>query len=208
MKHIGIYRYFWTLILMLGLCQGPRLDDPELDDLASTWAYTKMVDMTLEEKIGQLFMIQANSDKEEQELENLLETIEKYPIGGVAFFQGSPEKQQRITAEIQRASTIPLLIAIDAEWGLGMRLDQTISFPRQFALGAIQDNRLIYDMGREIGREMKVLGVHLNFAPVADINSYAGNPVIADRSFGQDKKNVARKSYAYMRGLQDEGVMA
>src|SRR5690606_38331275 len=109
--------------------------------------------------------------------------------------------------EYQNASKIPLLGAIDAEWGLGMRLDNTISFPFQMALGAIEDDKLIYEMGREIANQIKRVGLHLNFAPVADVNNNPDNPVINYRSFGEDKIKVAQKSIAYMKGMQDGGLI-
>jgi beta-N-acetylhexosaminidase len=102
---------------------------------------------------------------------------------------------------------VPLLGAIDAEWGLGMRLDTTISYPFQMALGAIQDESLIYDMGAEVARQIKRTGLHLNFAPVLDVNNNPNNPVINFRSFGEDKYNVTSKSIAYMRGMQDNSLL-
>src|SRR5690606_19548190 len=107
----------------------------------------------------------------------------------------------------QNTSKVPLLGAIDAEWGLGMRLDSTISYPFQMALGAIKDNALIYEMGTEVARQIKRTGLHVNFAPVVDVNNNPKNPVINFRSFGEDKYNVAEKSVAYMKGMQDNSVM-
>lgn len=196
------------LIVLLSSTNRADLKDSGKDDLALTWAHTKMMDMSVEEKIGQLFMIQAYSNKGPDHEAYLLEMVRQYHVGSVAFFQGTPVRQAQLTKKLQQASTLPLLVAIDAEWGLGMRLDSAISFPRQFTLGAIRDNRLIYDMGREIGRQLKALGVHINFAPVVDINTNPLNPVINDRSFGDTKTEVARKSFAYMKGMQDEGIIA
>lgn len=197
-----------VFVLLLGAFNQAHLSDPEMDDLALTWANTKMAGMSVEEKIGQLFMIQAYSSMGQKHRDQLMEAVKKYHVGGLAFFQGGPKRQAILTQELQMASTIPMLVAIDAEWGLGMRLDSALSFPRQFTLGAVQDNRLIYEMGREVGTQLKALGVHMNFAPVVDINSNPRNPVIGDRSFGESKKAVSRKSYAYMKGMQDVGVMA
>ena len=204
----GGIRFILVICLLGAAWMSSWLNEENQDDLAITWAYTKLAGMSVEEKVGQLIMVQAYSNKGESHLKEVLEWVSTYKVGGVVFFQGNPARQWEMTETLQQASQIPLLVAMDAEWGLGMRLENTISFPRQFTLGAIQDNRLIYDMGKEIGRQMTELGVHLNFAPVADINMLEKNPVIGDRSFGQDKKNVAQKSYAYMRGLQDEGIMA
>lgn len=197
-----------VIVLVLGTTNQAYLDDSDKDDLALTWANTKMAGMSVDEKIGQLFMIQAYSSMGQKHRNDLLDAVTKYHIGGLVFFKGGPKRQVRLTQELQMASAIPMLVAIDAEWGLGMRLDSTLSFPHQFTLGAVQDNRLIYEMGKEIGAQLKALGVHMNFAPVVDINSNPRNPVIGDRSFGESKKAVSRKSYAYMKGLQDVGIMA
>src|SRR5690606_22916435 len=113
----------------------------------------------------------------------------------------------RLMNEYQAYSKVPLLGAIDAEWGVGMRLDSTISYPFQMALGAIQDESLIYDMGAEIAKQIKRTGLHLNFAPVLDVNNNPNNPVINYRSFGEDKYNVTRKSIAYMKGMQDQHLL-
>lgn len=136
------------------------------------------------------------------------EYISKYNIGGVCFFRNHPQHQAVTTNRWQSLAKTPLLVSIDAEWGLGMRLDSTTVFPFQMGLGAIQDDDLIYKMGEEIARQCKRIGVHMNFAPVIDINSNPENPVIGMRSFGQDKENVMMKGRAYMRGLQDNGIIA
>ncbi|MDY6800525.1 MAG: glycoside hydrolase family 3 N-terminal domain-containing protein, partial [Bacteroidota bacterium] len=133
---------------------------------------------------------------------------EKYKIGGLIFFQGGPVRQAKLTNDYQSVADIPLLIAIDGEWGLGMRLDSTINYPRQMMLGAIQNDSLVYQMGYDIGEQLKQLGIHINFAPVVDINNNPNNPVINVRSFGEDRINVSKKSIAYMNGMQDAGIIA
>lgn len=197
-----------TLVFIFMGIRSPELINTASNDLALTWADTRMSGMTLDEKIGQLFMIQAYSDKGDQHVKTLLRAIEKYKIGSVAFFQGTPDKQAEITAELQKSSRIPLLVAMDAEYGPGMRLQNTISYPKAMTLGAIQDNQLIYNMGKEIAGQLRRIGVHINFAPVADLNSVPDNPIIHDRSFGDDKREVARKAFAYMKGMQDAGLIA
>jgi beta-glucosidase-like glycosyl hydrolase/CubicO group peptidase (beta-lactamase class C family) len=172
------------------------------------WADSLLSTMSVEEKIGQLFMIAAWSDKDEAHYQMVDYYVEHYHIGGVIFFQGDPVKQAELTNRYQKLAKYPLLVGIDAEWGLGMRLDSTISFPRQLLLGAIQDDEMIYRMGREIGRQHRRMGIHINFAPVVDVNVNPDNPVINDRSFGEDRENVARKGIAYMKGLQDEKILA
>ena len=173
------------------------------------WADSLYNAMSDDERIGQLFMVRAFSKKDSKETAKILGQIREHHIGGICFFQGSPREEARITNMYQDESKIPLMTAIDGEWGLGMRFkDQTISFPRQLMLGAIQDNNLIYEMGKEVARHCQRIGLHVNFAPVADVNNNPDNPVINDRSFGEDMYNVAAKSYSYMRGMQDQGILA
>jgi len=174
------------------------------------WVDELFNSMTPEERLGQLFMIRAHSDKGPDHIKKVENLIKTYHIGGLCFFQGTPEKQAELTNKYQKLTTkVPLMISMDAEWGLGMRMKKsTISFPRQLTLGAIQDNRLIYNMGAEVARQGRRLGVHINFAPVVDVNNNPNNPVINTRSFGEDRYNVAVKSYMYMKGLQDGNMMA
>lgn len=174
----------------------------------NSWAYTNLKSLSLEEKIAQLFMISAYSNKDKRYENNLIRLIKKYKPGGIIFFQGSPDRQKHLTESFQNISDIPLFIGLDAETGLGARLSNSIQFPKQMTLGAIQNDSLIYEMGREIGRELRYLGVHINFAPVVDINNNPDNPVINTRSFGDNKNIVARKCIAYMDGLQKEGIIA
>ena len=172
------------------------------------WADSVLNTLSLDERLGQLFMVAAYSNKGKQEQAKISQLIQKYKIGGVIFFQGDAASQARLTNKYQSLSEIPLMIGMDAENGLAARLKQTLRFPRQMMLGAIENDDLIYRMGREIGRECRRLGIHVNFAPVLDINNNPNNPVINARSFGEDKENVTRKAHAYMLGLQEEGVMA
>ncbi len=171
------------------------------------WVDSVMNKLSLEEKIAQLFMIAAYSNKDQQHINEILYIIKKYEIGGLMFMQGGPMRQANLTNLYQSKSKIPLLIAIDGEWGLGMRLDSTITYPRQMMLGAIQDDSLIYQMGQDIAEQMKRLGIHFNFAPVVDINNNPNNPVINYRSFGEDRENVSRKGIMYMQGMQDGGLL-
>ncbi len=189
---------------------GLNAPSPAFDPRESHWVDSVFQALTPAERIGQLFMIRAHSDKGPDYEQKVAELIQKYGVGGLCFFQGTPERQALLTNQYQALSErVPLLISMDAEWGLGMRLREgTISYPRQLMLGAVRDNRLIYEMGRDIARQCRRLGVHLNFAPVADVNNNPANPVINDRSFGEDRKNVAAKAFQYMMGLQDGGVMA
>lgn len=172
------------------------------------WVNRQMAELTLDEKIGQLFMIRAHSNLGKDHVASVKDQISNYKVGGLCFFQGSPELQAELTNEYQRLSETPLLISIDGEWGLGMRFpNNTISYPRQLMLGAIQDNNLIYDMGKEVAAQMKRIGIHINFAPVVDVNNNPDNPVINNRSFGENRLKVSAKSYAYMKGMQEGGLL-
>lgn len=182
----------------------------DMDAQEDRWVDSTFNALSVEERLGQLFMIRAHSDLGPDHIAKVEALIKQYKVGSLCFFQGTPEKQAELINRYQDlSSTLPLMVAIDGEWGLGMRMPaSTISFPRQLTLGAIQDNDLIYQMGREVGQQLKRAGIHVNFAPVVDINNNAANPVINNRSFGEDRYNVTIKSYQYMKGMQDEGVMA
>jgi beta-N-acetylhexosaminidase len=181
---------------------------PPFIGVQSGWVDSVFNSMTPDERLGQLFVVASWSNKDSEHREEIAGIIKKYHIGGIIFFQGGPVRQAGMTNYFQKISKTPLLIAMDAEWGLGMRLDSTMSFPRQMMLGAIDNNQMIYDMGAEIARQMKRLGVHVNFAPVIDVNNNPRNPVIGSRSFGEDKWNVSSKGLAYMLGMQDSKILA
>lgn len=175
---------------------------------AGRWADSIMKNMTEDEKIGQLFMVAAYSNRDTTHLKEIKKLIKNYHIGGLCFFQGGPMRQAQQTNMYQSLAKVPLLVSIDAEWGLSMRLDSVVRYPKQMAMGAIADNQLIYDFGKETARQCKRIGIHLNFAPCVDVNNNPKNPVINDRSFGEDKYKVAAKAIEYMRGMQDFGVLA
>ncbi|MDR6193478.1 beta-N-acetylhexosaminidase [Siphonobacter sp. BAB-5404] len=175
---------------------------------AQLWVDSTLAGMNLDEKIGQFFVIGTYSNRYESYYASIDRLIKAYHIGGVIFFQGDPYSQAELSNRYQNLSKVPLLVSLDAENGLGMRLALGTSFPHQMTLGAIQDNNLIYDMGMEIGRQCKRIGVQMNFAPVVDVNSNPLNPIIGYRSFGEDPNNVAEKGKAYARGLQAAGVLA
>jgi beta-N-acetylhexosaminidase len=175
--------------------------------VSSAWADSILLTLSPEERIGQLFMVPAYSRTDSNQ-NKITELITKYHVGGIIFMQGGPERQAKLTNLFQGLAQVPLLIAQDAEWGLSMRLDSTIRFPRELMLGAIQNDQLIYEFGQQMARECKRIGVNVSFSPVVDVNSNPLNPVIGDRSFGQDKYNVANKGIMFMKGLQDAGVMA
>ncbi|MEM1137601.1 MAG: glycoside hydrolase family 3 N-terminal domain-containing protein, partial [Bacteroidota bacterium] len=173
-----------------------------------SWVDSVFLLMTEKERIGQLFMATAYSNLSESHVKSIEALIEKYAIGGLIFMQGGPVRQVKLINRYQQLSRLPLMVAMDAEYGLGMRLDSTIVFPKSITLGAIQDEGMIYEMGTEIARQLRRVGTHINFAPVSDINTDPANPVIGFRAFGEEKENVSKKGLAYMRGLQHNGVIA
>jgi beta-N-acetylhexosaminidase len=157
--------------------------------------------------VAQMFFVRALTNAGKAYEDSIGRVIEKEKVGGLVFFQGGPGRQLNLTSNYQRISEVPLLIALDGEWGLGMRLDSTISYPYQMALGAVQDTSLIYKMGLEVAKDFKRVGMHMNFGPDVDVNNNAKNPVINYRSFGENKYNVALKAAAYMKGMQDGGLL-
>ncbi|TAF45915.1 MAG: glycoside hydrolase family 3 [Sphingobacteriales bacterium] len=171
------------------------------------WVDSVYRHMTRRQKIAQLFMIRAHTNRGQAYEDSVARVIEKEHIGGLVFFQGGPGRQSALTNRYQALSKIPLMIAMDAEWGLAMRLDSTIAYPYQMTLGAIQDNTLIYKMGQQVAKDFKRLGMQINFAPVMDINNNPNNTIINYRSFGENRFNVAAKSIAYMQGMQDNGIL-
>ena len=171
------------------------------------WVDSIYNNLSIDQKIGQLFTIWVATKQGPEKMEEVLSIIKKNHLGGLIFSLGNISDQAKATNKFQTISKVPLLIGMDAEWGIGMRLDDAFSFPFNMTLGAIEDNSLIYKVGKRIGAHAKRLGVHINFAPVTDINTNPNNPIIGSRSFGEDKINVTLKSLAYLKGMQSEGIM-
>ncbi|MCA6075573.1 glycoside hydrolase family 3 N-terminal domain-containing protein [Fulvivirga sedimenti] len=202
-------RYFFCAILVaIPLFSANSQKKTPAVPTQEEWVEKLYNSLTPEERIAQLFMIAAYSNGNEQHVADIEKLIREKKIGGLIFMQGGPGRQAHLTNRYQQASRVPLMIGMDLEWGLSMRLDSTMGFPRQMALGAVQDDSLITAMGEEIARQMKLIGVHINFAPVADVNNNPNNPVIGTRSFGENKFIVASRTLAYMKGMQSRGVMA
>ena len=172
------------------------------------WVDSVFNSLNEDEKIGQLFMIRAHSNKDHAYHEMVADEIRNNKVGGVCFFQGGPLRQINLVNYYQEISKTPLLVAIDGEWGISMRLDSVEKFPRQMTLGAIQNDSLINKMGKQVAEQCKLVGVNINFAPVVDVNNNPQNPVINSRSFGENPNKVAQKALAYMLGMQDNSVMA
>lgn len=175
---------------------------------ARVWADSVAATLTLEQKIGQLIMVSAYSNRDAAHEAEIQGYVNKGQVGGVIFMQGHPTRQVALVNQFQQGAPIPLLVAQDAEWGISMRLQETVRYPRQMTLGAIQNDSLLYWMGARMGYECKRVGVHMNFAPVVDVNNNAANPVIHTRSFGENKFKVARKGIMIANGLAAAGVLS
>lgn len=172
------------------------------------WVDSVFNTLTPEQKIAQLMIIRAHSNLGADHVAQVTNLIKTYNVGGLCFFQGGPVRQANLTNFYQGIARTPLMVCIDGEWGLGMRLDSVIAYPRQLMMGAVTDAQLVYDFGRAVGEQCKRIGIHVNYAPVVDINNNPDNPVINDRSFGEDKYKVGLYGVQYMKGMQDVGVMA
>jgi beta-glucosidase-like glycosyl hydrolase/CubicO group peptidase (beta-lactamase class C family) len=198
------------LFLLLTKSYGQQIDPLVTSDslYQEIWVKNIMNKLTLDEKIGQLFMIQAYSNKDKKHEAYIKKMIKKYHVGGLIFMQGTPEKQAELTNVYQKNSKIPLLIGFDGEWGLNMRLKNSFRYPWNMTLGAVQDNKLIEQFGEQLAKHCKRIGIHINFAPVVDINTNPENPIIGNRSFGENKYNVSNKAIAFTNGMQREGVLA
>lgn len=202
--------FYFPLFLLLCLNlygqHNPLISKDTLAQLG--WVNTQYNAMTLEERVGQLFMVSVASNQDQASTDNVKTLIEEEHIGGVIFSRGGPNRQAKLTNKYQAASKIPLLIGQDAEWGLAMRLDSTYAFPWNMTLGAISDSSVVEKVGFQIGKHAKRLGVHINFAPDLDVNNNPKNPIIGNRSFGEDPINVSQKGIAFMKGMEKAGVLS
>ena len=206
MKRILTVVFMLFVGLVFGQSKSPLVT---LDTVAQQkWVDDRMQKMTIEEKIGQLFMVQAYSNSDEKHEKFIVDMIQKYDVGNLIFMQGTPERQAVLTNKYQSLSKVPLLIGFDGEWGLDMRLKNTFRYPWNMTLGAVTDNASIAEFGARVGAHCKRLGIHINFAPVVDINTNPKNPIIGNRSFGENKYNVTEKAIAFTKGMQSAGVLA
>jgi len=171
------------------------------------WVDSVFKKLNRRQKVAQLFFVRAHTNLGLAYEDSVGNVIKNEQVGGLVFFQGGPVRQAELINRYQKISRVPLIIAQDGEWGLGMRLDSTISYPYQMTLGAIRDNALIYKMGQMVAYDFKRMGMQMNFGPDMDINNNPDNPVIGYRSFGDNKYNVAAKGIAYFTGMQSEGLL-
>ena len=208
MRYIVIIIFFLSFGLLSSQEETPNPLLSEDIEAQQKWVDSIYDAMTLKERIGQLFMVQAFSNKGFKHENEIAGLVKNYHIGGVIYSKGGPSRQIKMNNNLQSEAKIPLLIGMDAEWGLNMRLDSTYAFPWNMTLGAVANNQLVEQTGYHIGEHCKRVGVHFNFAPVVDINTNPKNPIIGNRSFGEDKNNVTEKAAAFMRGMQSAGVLA
>jgi beta-N-acetylhexosaminidase len=199
---------FLVFLFISATIESQVSDSPFLKYINHPWVDSVLKSLSVEQQIAQCIWIPAWSDREVSHTVEVADVIRKYGIGGIIFFQGTSGKQAELSNFYQSISKVPLLIATDAEWGLGMRLTDVEKFPYQMTLGALQNDSLIYFMGKAVAAQSRRLGVHMNLAPVADINNNPLNPVINYRSFGENTKKVASKAMMYMKGMQDNGLIA
>ncbi|MGX1930529.1 glycoside hydrolase family 3 N-terminal domain-containing protein [Flagellimonas sp. 2504JD4-2] len=201
--------YFPIFLLVLCSIHGQQNPLVAKDSLSQqNWIEAKYSSMSLEERVGQLFMVSIASNQDRSAAERIKDLIREHHIGGVVFLPGGPGRQAKLTNEFQSVSKTPLMIALDAEWGLAMRLDSTYAFPWNMTLGAIQDSSIIEKIGFQIGKHAKRLGVHINFAPDIDVNNNPKNPIIGNRSFGEDPLKVAQKGIAFIKGMEQAGILS
>ncbi len=210
-----IYMKNWFLILFFCFAVGqaqqfekdPLLVSPEKQLEQIKWVDSVYQGLTLKEKVAQLFMPMVFTERDSTHFYETLALIENHKIGGLIFSLGDPVGQSHWLNTFQSKSRIPLLVAMDAEWGVAMRLDSVSPFPWPMTLGAIQDSTLIRKIGKRMGEQEKRLGIHYSFGPVLDINTNAENPIIGNRSFGSSKERVTKQALAYMQGHHESGIL-
>lgn len=205
-----IFIYGLISLLTLGVSSAQKKADPvTFINQQHDWVDSVFRALSPKERIAQLFLVRAHTNLGERYIDSVQKVIETQQLGGLVVFQGGPVRHVHMFNRYQQSSKVPLLVTFDGEWGLGMRMpDSTVSYPYQMTLGAIQNDQLIYEMGRRIARDFKRMGMHFNFAPVVDINNNPNNPVINFRSFGDDKQQVTQKGKAYMQGMIDGGIFS
>ena len=208
-KKISVTLLCWLLVASVwaqipAILSKGKADSQECKD----WVESKLANMTLKEKIGQLFIHTVSLQDTEANRKNIRNAVKEYKVGGFLFSNGQLVNQVKLTNFAQEMAEIPLMITFDGEWGLNMRLKEIPAFPRNRVLGCIQDNDLLYEYGKEVAGQFREIGVHVNFAPVADVDNNPLNPVINTRSFGGDVRNVTEKVIAYSKGLEDGGVLS
>ena len=202
-----------TALMTLNVTARSANDLPNLfnqvDQVAmNTWVDSVFNSMSPEARIGQLIVAAVTPSSNEATREAVKRLVTKNLVGGLIYEESTLAQQAEVTNLAQSLAVVPLMITIDGEWGLGMRLKEVPNFQRNLILGAIDNDQLLYEYGREVARQCRRMGIHVNFAPVLDVNDNPLNPVIGNRSFGESPELVARHAIAFARGLEDGGVMA
>ncbi len=209
--------FFSTLLYLLWKCccvfpmeaqRLPRIIRPSLLEQAEKEVERTLSTMSLEEKVGQLIIPIISPSSSQNAIEKAKAELLGSFAGGILFQKGEAYEQWVMTRELQKSVRIPLLITADAEWGLAMRLSNTIRYPRNMALANVSDLSLVRSFGASMGQQCRVMGIHANFAPVLDVNNNPSNPVIGTRSFGEEKATVIRYGLAYSEGIESEGVLS
>lgn len=192
---------FFILVLSIAL-------SAQSNNSHSSWADSTLETMSIRQKVAQMMMIPAYSNKGQGHIDFLLRQIEEYEVGGFIFFQGGPVRQVNIINKLQSKTKLPLIIGMDAEWGPSMRIDSVTRFPWAMTLGAVSDTSLVYKLGEEMAFQCRSIGVHWNFAPVFDLNTNPDNPIINARSFGEEEQLALPKALALAKGMEDNGVLS
>ena len=186
----------------------PKNITKDLDKKAVKYADSLYAKLSMDERIGQLYIVALYTNKDQNHISGVRKLVEQEKIGGIILMQDDAEQEIALVNEFQKKSRVPMLFGMDAEWGLYQRIKTAHKFPWAMTLGAIQDNNLVYEMASKIAEDAKKMGIYWNFAPVVDVNTNPKNPIIGNRSFGSDVQNVIAKALAYAQGLQDNGVLA
>ena len=186
----------------------PKNITKHLDKKAVKYADSLYAKLSMDERIGQLYIVALYTNKDQNHISGVRKLVEQERIGGIILMQDDAEQEIALVNEFQKKSRVPMLFGMDAEWGLYQRIKTAHKFPWAMTLGAIQDNNLVYEMASKIAEDAKKMGIYWNFAPVVDVNTNPKNPIIGNRSFGSDVQNVIAKALAYAQGLQDNGVLA
>ena len=186
----------------------PKNITKDLDKKAVKYADSLYAKLSMDERIGQLYIVALYTNKDQNHISGVRKLVEQERIGGIILMQDDAEQEIALVNEFQKKSRVPMLFGMDAEWGLYQRIKTAHKFPWAMTLGAIQDNNLVYEMTSKIAEDAKKMGIYWNFAPVVDVNTNPKNPIIGNRSFGSDVQNVIAKALAYAQGLQDNGVLA
>ena len=200
-KIIACIGTFFALVALSTQAKNPYLLQTADQSAMEHWVDSVFESLSPKERIAQLLVITVRNSDTPQNRKTLQRLIQGQKIGGLLFDSGTAKDQANLTNYCQSLSKVPLMITLDGEWGLAMRLSDTPRFPVNMMLGAVQNDSLLYEYGRAVGKQCRRMGIHVNFAPVLDINSNPRNPVIGKRSFGESLKNVSSKAIAYAKGL-------